>query len=363
MNLLGAIAGIPGVNAGASALIGGVDKLVPGSPGQTLANNINNPNINYQGQANPTFNFATAGTGVKQPTAASTPLNAGGANPDGSTNVGVAAPDLSSYDQGINELQGGLTQLDPQAAVGHQNILDAYTTAYNTLLGQKAQAQQQYTTNKNTEGQNYVTDKNTIGAGVGSAINSAERLLGSRGAGSSSAALFNAPQAAARQGSLERNAAGQTFSQNNQSLDQGWGDFNNNWNTSATGLGTQRDQQNNALDSSIAQNRANLLQQIAGLQTQRAAASGMTTAQAVAAGQPYINQANTLLSQATNLGLNYANPVIQATPVQYQAPSLASYTAGEQGPTTLANPSGLTDSVSPYVNLLLGKKQTNPIGA
>lgn len=302
----------------------------------------------------PTYTEAT-------PTYAAGGGSYGGGSYGGGTSYAAAAPpppDLSSYDQSINNTQSGIDRLGSTAAVGHENILKSYNSAYGTLLGQKDAATNQYKGNKVAEGQSFVGNKNNINSGVGQQVNATQRLLGSRGAGGSSAALINAPQNAARNGNLQRNAAGQTFSKNNQALDQNFGEFNQNWTNSSNKLSEDRTNQDRSLDAGIENNRASLLQTLAGLRTQRAAASGMTTAQAVAAGQPYINQANGALDSATQLGANYANPSLQAAQVAYKAPDLSTYLAAQHGPVSLGGGNALTDSISPYINLLLGKDRT-----
>lgn len=292
-------------------------------------------------------------TGGYSPTYAAAPIYSAPAPPP----IDYAA--IAQFDQQIGNVNAGIGRLPNQLNIGNQNLQDAYNSSLNSLLQDKANANQQYQTGKTQDSQQYVGAKNTIGQNAGNSLNGLERLLGMHGAGGSSAALYSGPQAVAQLASQQRSGAGQTFGANEQGLDTTWNNYLLGEQKNEKSLGDQLTNQKNSLQSQIDSTRANLLQSLASLQGQRAsAAHGNPTS----AAQPYLDQANSYLSQADNLGAQV--PVYQTTPVTYQAPSAQSYTVNPFAPPT-AQGQGISEGVSPSLSFLLnnGQKQQNPLSA
>ena len=259
---------------------------------------------------------------------------------------------VAAFDQSIGNINSGLGRLPGQLDVGRKNIEQEYQTALQKLQLGKNRAQESYDTTKLQSGQDYVGAKNQIGSNVGNNINSLLRLLGSRGAGGSSAYLFNAPQAAARQGNLQRGEVGQAFGRNTGALDTNWGNYQTDYENTVGDVGNQRANQRRELEGGINTNRASLLQSLAQLTTQRGIASGQGAEGAVAAAQPYIGQANNYLRSADRLGLNVQpfNYNVQA----YQAPNLEQYTSSPmQAPQPGQN--AQQQNFNPFLSLLLGR--------
>jgi|GEM_PF-6198062 len=278
----------------------------------------------------------------------------GGGGGGGPQNVNAA--DLANFDQGINNANFSLGLLDRQNTIGQENINNGYNSNLNKLLGSKAVADRNYNTSKTQSTQDNVNTRNGINASVGRNANALQRLLGQHGAGNSSAAQIVAPYGAALQGTQQLRTVADTFGKNMQALDTNYGDFNRNWDGSRADLDTQKYQQTNALGSDIATKRASLLSTLAQLQAQKRAAQGGNSAQALAAAQDYINQANNAQSQITELGRQYANPISVNAPT-YAAPELSQYTYDQGTGPSVENNSAYTDTVSPFLNILLGKKQ------
>ncbi|MEI7632618.1 MAG: hypothetical protein WCJ60_04875, partial [bacterium] len=192
-------------------------------------------------------------------------------------------------------------------------------------------------------GQDNVIAKNNIAANVGYQSNALQRLLGSRGSGSSSSAQFLAPYAAARLGALDRSGLDRTFAKNNQALDQNYGDYGLQYDKAQKDLNDQRDLNYNKVDSGIKSTKASLLQQLAGLQTDPTQT------------QSYIDQSNQLLGQVDNLGKQYASPVAIAAQPTYKAPTLDSYAAPTRQAAQIQN--AATDTTNPFTNLLFGNNK------
>lgn len=302
-------------------------------------------------------NYA-ANPGSAQPTA-SDPYSATGGGGGGAARAASNQAAIAQFDQGINNVNSALGRLTGQADIGNRNIDTGYNEGLNQLNQSKALQQQAYDQNVTTNRQDYVGNKNSINVNTGNSLNSLMRLLGSKGAGGSSAAGV-ASEAAARQGTLQRQGAGDAFGKNAQALDTNWNNYLNEFKGSVDGLGRQRDNQKNALQANIENTRANLLQQLAQLSGQRASAAG---GNAVASAQPFLDQANTSLARVDTLGLQA--PVYQVDPARYTAPELAQYTANPNAaPTVNGQAAGQSDYATPFLSLLLGnrREQANPFG-
>lgn len=271
------------------------------------------------------------------------------------TDPGTAAT-ISQYQQAIDNTNAAVNRLPGQLASGDQAIDASFQDALNQLLLSKNQANTAYTGAKNTTATDFVGAKNTIGANAGSTLTGLLRLLGSRGAGGSSAATIQAPEEVGRAATLQRNDAGNTFGANNQALDTNWNDFLTGYNNEVSSAGNQRDQQKTQLEQNIDTNKASLLQSLASLAAQKDQAAGGS---GVAAAQPFLDQANSLLDSTSN----YTTNPIAYTTSAYSAPSLASYNTNPQAAPTYQGQSATSDYFSPFLASLLGKKQPTSVSA
>lgn len=279
----------------------------------------------------------------------------GGGSSGGSSGSTVNGADLASYDQSANNIQAAINRLGGQKSVGERNINDAYNSSFNKLMGEFAIGKRNYDTTKTQQSQDFVKTKNQINSSVGTNLTGLRRLLASRGAGASSAYDFVAPEAAARQGTLQRSDAADTFGRNQQALDTNWNDYTTGVEQNKKELEQQKSANLRGLESTINQNRASLLQNLANIRAQRAAAAGGSP---TAAAQPYLDEANGLLSAADALGLQYANPVVRVNnPTVYNAPDLQEYTMGRTAQIGTPQRNALTDTVAPYLNLLMNRRR------
>jgi hypothetical protein len=257
-------------------------------------------------------------------------------NASGSSTTGTAA-NTPAYDPNAalySTINSQLSQLDPQLQVGLQNIGNSYNLGANRLDQQNAAAQRDYTTGVNQNTQSYTNTRNGIIQNTNATANALQRLLGINGAGNSSAAYEQAPYAAGLQGSQNLNSAQQTYGGNASKLDTNWQDTQRSYGNAMQDLGNQKYQQENALRSSIAQTKANLLAQLS---------------------NPDTNQINSLLGQITSLGQQYANPVLRTADVSYAAPSTDQYTVGPQA--QISNQAGATNDINPtFLGLLTGQR-------
>lgn len=227
------------------------------------------------------------------------------------------------WDDQLSAADQQLGRLGNQGATGEANIDASYNSAYNRLLGDKDVTTRDYNTTKDQTTQDNVTAKGAIDTSVRNTNTGLQRLLGSKGAGNSSAATILAPFAAAKQGNAQRQQVQTAFGRNIQGLDTAFGDYNNDWDTSVSDLGVQRDTQKNQLKSGIATTEAQLQQQKADAAVQKAQAGGANYTTARNERTPYTQRINQLISQIDSLG---AQPSFTPKTAAYKAPSLSDYT-------------------------------------
>lgn len=297
--------------------------------------------VQYNAAGDPITTTSTQGTApVLAPAVSNSP----------SYTVGVNDPaTLAAYDQQIQQYNQAIQGLPTQLQGSDNQIQGAYQSALQQLQGQANQAQSTYNTATTGNSQNYVTNKDTIGSNAGQSLNGLERLLGSRGAGGSSAALFSAPLAVAQQATAQRAGAGQNYGQNQSGLDTSYGNYQLQNQNDLSGIASQRDQNLNSAQQQIASTQAGLLQQLATLSAQQAAAKGGDPTSAAA---PYLSQAQNYLSSANQLGLKTFVPSYNTT--AYSAPTAASYTPNSFAqPVAASNPNITNNTVSPALGALL----------
>ena len=284
----------------------------------------------------------------------------GGSSTSTSSSTSPDQADTAAYwaDQ-QNAINDQLNNLPAQQSTGENNILSSYNAAYQQLQNQKAQDNQTYNTTKQNDINNNVAAKDAINTAVQNNNTAVQRLLGSRGAGSSSAASIEAPLAVATQGNQQRTAENNTFGQNQQTLDQNWADTLNKYANSEGDLATQKSNKENALNQGIDQTKSGLLQQEATAALQAGQAKGQSYITAKAAEAPYQAQISQLLGQIDALG---AAPTFTPQAVNYTPPTVASYTA----PTTAApvvngnNTPGVdTSGAGAFYSLLNGQQKQN----
>lgn len=263
---------------------------------------------------------------------------------------------LSAYDQALAQAEAQMGRLGIQEQNALATLLGQYNQGLSTLNTQKARTEADYTQNKDTTTQDNIKANSNIDFQTGRQANSLQQLLGSRGAGSSSAARIAAPYAAALQGTQQRNQVKDAFTQNLNALDTSYNRYNEDWNNSRTNLEGQLQDNQNQVRSGVLEKRSGLLQTLAQLRAQRELAATGSQSASVAAAQPYLDQVTALGGQIDQLGVPRNISVQNPT---YAAPDLAKYNYDAAStPTLNQNTSAMTDTVSPYLSLLLkGKKQ------
>jgi hypothetical protein len=264
----------------------------------------------------------------------------------------------------MDQLNSQNGRLDSQLNTGLGNLTNSFNQQDNRLNQQKANAQDTFNTQNQQNMQNYANTRNGILSNTRATSNALQRLLGLNGAGNSSAAFEQAPYAAGLQGSQNLNQAQQSFSNNGTALNKSWRDTQQQYSNALDDLNNQKYSQENSLRSSIAQTRANLLDQIASAGVNKNLALGQNYAQAQAARTPYQQQINSLLDSITGLGNQYANPVLKAADVNFTAPSLSQFGLGQQATIQNQTGAGAAGDINPsFLSVLAPKdKNSNQLG-
>lgn len=261
---------------------------------------------------------------------------------------------IALFDQGIGQTQSAIERLLSQENVGRQNIAGDWQTARNTLNTQRARTEDTYKQNKTDTTKDNITARSNIDFQTGMQSNALKRLLGSRGAGSSSAARVAAPYAVAVQGTQQRDQVNDAFAENMAGLDKSWNIYNEDWNSSVADVDTQKRRNEDSLSADILGKRSSLLQTLANLQSQKAAAMG---GNAAASAQPYLNEVNAIENQIAGMGAKYQGAVAAKNPT-YAAPDLAKYDYDKAAAPQFNNQSAMTDTINPaYLALLLGARK------
>ena len=259
---------------------------------------------------------------------------------------GLSAQDRDYLNSQINQINWGIGQLDPQLQVAKENIGNQYNAAFNKLQGGFNTAQGQLQEQKDQVGQDYLKAGSNIDVSVGAGNRSLKRLLGRFGAGSSSAAKVLAPYAAGKQGARQRGEVADQYAENNAMLDQNWNQFKTNYDQELAGLSDWKRNQESQAMSDVNSRRASFLQQLGGIQAQLTGS--------VAAANPYISQAQGLLSGLTELGRQY-NTAANVRAPTYQRADTSPYEFSRAGAPTLGENVAIQDAVNPYASLF-GKK-------
>ena len=256
---------------------------------------------------------------------------------------------ISLLNQSGNTVQNALNRLPGQLDIALGNIGTQYNQRNNELQSGFDQSQNQYNQSTTQNSQNLRSNKNTINDQASSGLRGLQRLLGARGAVGSDMGL--AGQAVSDVVSAQNAGAGQTFAQNQQNLDQNWGNYGNQFENERRELGDWRSQQESSARAQSATTRQDLLSKLADIQGQIGAARGGSYASSA---QPYLDQANALSGQIDALGR--LNPTYTGSTPTYEAAPLSSYSTGN-GATIASNAAGGGGLNTPLAQYASWKRQ------
>lgn len=260
---------------------------------------------------------------------------------------------VALYDQAIGNVQSGIDRLDFQKGTAQNEVNTGATNSLNRLLSAKQTVERDYNTNKDQSTRENVSARSTVDYNTGRQANALQRLLGSRGAGRSSASRTAAPYAAALQGTQQRRGVADAYGQNVQALDTAFGDYNNGYEAKVKNVGDMKGKALRDVEVDTLTKRNDLLSQLANNLSAKALYMGQDGA---AAARPYLDQINANNGSIDNLNRQYSD-VVEAKDPTYKAPDLAKYNTDRPSAAVL-NGNAATSSINPsYLSVLLGKKK------
>lgn len=344
---------------------GGFDPTPFLNLGVTQAAKNVTPVFGVSGTSNPQLTVSSVGSS-QSGTSQSAPINRTpvlGASTTGPSNTssgsgsaatGTSGPTISAAQQAANDqaiaiANAALGRIPGQVQTAQDQVRHLFSQNQNELQSGYDAAHQNYNQSTGQNTQQFVTNKNQINNMGSQGLLGLLRTLGQHGAGGSSAALFAAPDAVNQFVTQQRSGAGQTYGQNQQTLDTNWGNYQTGFDNSKKQLNDWLSQQLDAAQSQGEQNKMSLLQTIASLQSSPDAA------------QPYIDQINAAANRVDQLAK--FNPTYTGKSPVYNAPDVASYTVDQAGSPVLGTPGNGTSGMTPALAYLLGinkdKQQQN----
>lgn len=210
----------------------------------------------------------------------STGGNQGSSAPSGgSSSAGYSAParDLAAegfYQAGIDQTQSLINTLGPREQAAVQALIDSFVQQQQRA--QVAYGDNESDYNKSTDRliRENAQKKETIDRSVRTNTNALQRLLGSRGAGSSSASQLVVPYAVASEGTAQRADASQQYSDNKDTLDTNWDRYKREWQQSQADAEADKTNKQRDIQAQFAQTGIDARQKMQELQANLAAARG-----------------------------------------------------------------------------------------
>jgi len=263
---------------------------------------------------------------------------------------------LADQEALARQAQGRLGQ---QRQIGQQNIEGSYTTALNDLMESAARAQRDYELTSSRNREDNVSARAATDQSVNAMSSGLQRLLGSRGAGNSSAAQILAPFAVAKQGASRLGEIQGTYGRNMQNLDTSYGDVKSEEQKQREALAEQKRLKAQELEAGLSQAEIGILEQLSGLGLERARLNNQNYNDIRSSAQGYNNQISSLLDRINSLGAQYTGAVKPLEGVRFTAPELAQYNTSALSSGARAQqagvPSPVADLVGQYFPTLLGE--------
>lgn len=252
----------------------------------------------------------------------------------------------AAYAQQAGQLDLAEQRAGNQYGIAQQNVNNGYQSALDQLLGAKRNQDKVFDTTRLGQNQDYQSGRQDINQSVGNAYTGLQRLLGSRGAGNSSAASILAPYAAGQQGNIQSSNLQKTYGQNVTNLDNSVKAYNTGFENSKDDLNKQKETNLNAAQTAYNNARAQILQSRQALNPGNAAS--------------YQQQINQLLGQVDQLALK---PTFTPKTPEYVAPDLQALQAGQIAPASIGGVApGAIQQTGAFANLLGEDKKKQLVG-
>lgn len=256
-------------------------------------------------------------------------------------------------DEQIGMAQGQLGRIGSQRDIGLGNINKTYTDAETQRQNQFNQAKGKYDLQVGRNNQDYTNIRGGVRRDAGQQYTALQRLLGSAGAGRSSAAQILTPFAVGREAAQRFGQTQDTFARNSQDLDTSWNTTRSEAEAYAQKLKEEKQNQINALNAGLNEAEQGLNNQLYGLNLNKQQLLGGNLTNVQQAVSPYKTRIQELLSQIDGYGKLAVTPTKS---IGFNAPELSNYNYSRFSTPTLQGQSrGAQDYVSPFVQLTNGQ--------
>lgn len=262
--------------------------------------------------------------------------------------------DIMAAQDVINQANFALSQLGGQRNVFNSNLDNTFANYRSKLDNSFNRYKGDYEDNRKSTINEQQQAKSKIDQQVRMRANALQRLLGAAGGGDSQAAYELAPYAAARTGSQMRADINNQYGKNLQSLDQGWGRYNTDYQNNLLELSDQRENKRREQEQAFANTEAQARENLAKGQSALSYAQGGSAEQSRAIREAALPMIYQILQRITDLGAQQVSPVIKDA--SYTAPELAQYTT-ENANDVQGVDQQLAQEINPYYQLLLKKGQ------
>lgn len=252
---------------------------------------------------------------------ANDPIPSGGGAGAGAGGAAGPVRDLAAegfYQSGIDQTQNLINTLPGREQTALQALIESFMRGRERQDVSLRDNESDYIKTSDKLVRENANRKSQIDNNVRGNITALQRLLGSRGAGSSSASQLVVPQAAAAEGTSQRAEATQTFVDNKDATDTNWKRYKREWDQAK--LDSEADLENNKRDvqGQFAEQGIAARQKLQELQTNLASARGGDRA-AINAATALTSQINDLQNKIASLAARTQSRVIRADDPAYKA--------------------------------------------
>lgn len=266
---------------------------------------------------------------------------------------GYSAEDLAFLDSQIAQLQGRYGAIDTAYDQGLKGVENSYNKNVSDTNFSRTRSLEDLQL-KDTANEDAYKGANERNQRYASTLaDSVRRKIGMASGQNSSAYLYDAPGAVAKDANEKQAGIVEDYGQNFANLQLTKKRANEDYQKLLDSLAEQRQQKQYGLETGIQEQRQGIDQQLAGLAAERAKLLGGGYGETRIAQQPYIDQYNQRQQAITSLFDKY-NPTFQKQEVKVDTPTLKDYVVNRTGINGQRVP-----TYEPYTNYLKKDEEQN----
>lgn len=324
--------------ATANDIVNGRAKLRPKSSSLNLGRSIGNGGL------------SVIGNQTRQADLYETPANAGSlSSSGGSGSSDTSAADLAYLSSQESLLRDMLSRGQTTLNQGLTNLTDSYNRELGSANQQRSRALEDFGVQREDMTRGKMQAIGQVDTNARVLNNSLRQLLGQASGSGSSAFMYAAPNAVARQASGERAGVLSDYAENDRNVSLAERRAEEDYGSLVDELGRSRAAKESELRAGILESEQQTNRQLADLAAQRSAIQGGSLSASLAAQQPYQNAISERQSQIDSLFERFRSPQLSARELQVDTPQLRDYMVDRAGITTNGQPQ---QQYTPYSNFL-----------